>query len=256
MELDWGDGHYETTAAQLETVAEQVMDYAGIEDGMRVLDAGCGTGNAALLAAKRGALVVGVDPSARLLQVASDRASEDRVAAEFVLGDARNLSALPTNFDRVVAVFSIIFAPEPNEVVAQLVRRLGPQGSIVFTSWVPTGPVHQAARLLFPASAASPSPWSSREGIEALWQGQGTLEIQERQHVFQAASAEEWFADVETNHPAWRAAKAFHGPQWSTVRKDCIAVLHAHDEGDDTFRATSPYLITRVTPSQIEDPMP
>ncbi|MDQ6817834.1 MAG: class I SAM-dependent methyltransferase [Actinomycetota bacterium] len=40
------------------------------ESGEHVVDVGCGTGNASLLAAARGAQVTGVDPSERLIEVA------------------------------------------------------------------------------------------------------------------------------------------------------------------------------------------
>lgn len=48
---DWGLGHYEVTAADVEPVARRVVAMAGPLRGDRVLDIGCGTGNAALLAA-------------------------------------------------------------------------------------------------------------------------------------------------------------------------------------------------------------
>ncbi len=54
-ELNWGDGNYERTARTLEPVAEVVLDAAEIVTGERVLDVACGTGNAALAAAQRGA---------------------------------------------------------------------------------------------------------------------------------------------------------------------------------------------------------
>jgi ubiquinone/menaquinone biosynthesis C-methylase UbiE len=53
--FDWGVGRYEDTAARLEPVARGVVERAAPVAGEHVLDVGCGTGNAALLAAARGA---------------------------------------------------------------------------------------------------------------------------------------------------------------------------------------------------------
>jgi SAM-dependent methyltransferase len=64
--LDWGIGHYEHTAADLLPAARRLVEVAGVEAGERVVDVGCGTGSAALVAAARGAAVLGVDPATRL----------------------------------------------------------------------------------------------------------------------------------------------------------------------------------------------
>jgi len=61
--LDWSIGNYEHTADQLMPAARLVVDRAAPAPGERVVDVGCGTGNAALLAAARGARVTGVDPA-------------------------------------------------------------------------------------------------------------------------------------------------------------------------------------------------
>ena len=53
--LDRGLGHYESTAAQLLPAARAVIDSAAPRPGKRVVDLGCGTGNAALLASARAA---------------------------------------------------------------------------------------------------------------------------------------------------------------------------------------------------------
>ena len=64
--VDWSVGHYEQTAPQLLAAAELLVEEAAPLAGARVVDVGCGTGNAALLAAARGARVTGVDPPFRL----------------------------------------------------------------------------------------------------------------------------------------------------------------------------------------------
>ncbi len=46
MTLDWGDGDYGPTAAALEPAAAVALDALGLRAGERLIDAGCGTGNA------------------------------------------------------------------------------------------------------------------------------------------------------------------------------------------------------------------
>ena len=84
--MDWGAGRYEEIAVGLLPAARLVVDVAGPRPGEHVVDVGCGTGNAALLAAARGAKVTGVDPAARLVDVARDEAAARRLAITFALG--------------------------------------------------------------------------------------------------------------------------------------------------------------------------
>jgi ubiquinone/menaquinone biosynthesis C-methylase UbiE len=68
--MDWGIGEYEHTAVELAPAAQAAIDAAAPREGEHLVDVGCGTGNAALLAAARGVRVTGVDPAPRLLEVA------------------------------------------------------------------------------------------------------------------------------------------------------------------------------------------
>lgn len=80
--------------------------------GMRVLDAGCGTGALALIAAQRGADVVAVDVSGTLVELAANRACEQMAASpsggsiDFRVGDM--LDPALGEFDYVVAMDSLI----------------------------------------------------------------------------------------------------------------------------------------------------
>src|SRR4051794_39954624 len=102
---DWGLGRYEDTAARLEPAARVVVESAAPEAGERLVDVGCGTGNAALLAAERGARVTGVDPAARLLDVARERAAARGLTATFARGDAAALPLGDGEADVVLSVF-------------------------------------------------------------------------------------------------------------------------------------------------------
>jgi cyclopropane fatty-acyl-phospholipid synthase-like methyltransferase len=68
----------------------------------RVLDAGCGTGEHALLAAARGADAVGADISPRAVGRAREKAAERGLAARFEVADVLDLGPLGLTFDTVI----------------------------------------------------------------------------------------------------------------------------------------------------------
>jgi cyclopropane fatty-acyl-phospholipid synthase-like methyltransferase len=68
----------------------------------RVLDAGCGTGEHALLAASLGLDALGFDVSERAIELARQKAKERSVAARFLVADARALSDLDGPYDTVL----------------------------------------------------------------------------------------------------------------------------------------------------------
>jgi SAM-dependent methyltransferase len=70
----------------------------------RVLDAGCGTGEHALLAAARGADAVGIDISPRAIAYARGKAARRGVPARFEVADVLNLEHLDMTFDTVMDV--------------------------------------------------------------------------------------------------------------------------------------------------------
>src|SRR5215469_15898662 len=68
----------------------------------RVLDAGCGTGEHALMAAALGLEATGLDVAAAALAIARTKARDRRLDARFVQLDALMLSSLGERFDTVL----------------------------------------------------------------------------------------------------------------------------------------------------------
>ena len=100
--------------------------------GLRVLDAGCGTGTLATEAAQRGAEVVAVDLSATLIACAQERAAEvGGPQPSFHAGDM--LGEEFGEFDHIVAMDSLIHYDAP-DIVAALARAASRcRRSMVFT---------------------------------------------------------------------------------------------------------------------------
>ncbi len=93
--------------------------------GMRLLDAGCGTGALALEAAARGAEVVAIDLSPQLVTLAAERASAMPHARNITFRSGDMLDTALGRFDYVVCMDSIIHysAPDAIAAIGQLAQR-------------------------------------------------------------------------------------------------------------------------------------
>ena len=89
----------------------------------RLLDLGCGVGHSFSLLAPRE--TVGVDIDAGALE------GQDR---ETVVADMRSIPFADGSFDSVLSVHSVEHVPDPERVVAEVSRVLGPDGIAVFVT--------------------------------------------------------------------------------------------------------------------------
>lgn len=172
--------------------------------GLRLLDAGCGTGALAVEAAQRGAEVVAIDLSPTLVQLARERHSQAPASGQagnihFSSGDM--LDEGLGQFDHVVAMDSLIHYDTADIVAAldRLSRRT--RGSLLFT-FAPRTPLlavmHRMGRL-FPRSERSPAltPVSQdylRVGLQARIAQGGWREGRSRRVAsgFYTSQAWEW----------------------------------------------------------------
>lgn len=251
--MDWGLGRYQRIAQELLPAAASVIEAAGLRRGERVLDVGCGTGNAALLAAERGARVTGVDPAASLLELAVTDAEERGVKATFVTGDATRLPVADASFDAVLSVFGVIFAPDAHAAAAELARVTAADGRIVLTAWLPGGVFAEAMGLRRQAIAAArgpvgppPASWHDREWVTRLLGPLGfAVDVQERTLAFGGASARDFAEGEFADHPMWVGSRNLLEPRgdWPALRDRAVERFEAANEDPDGFRVTSRYAL-------------
>ncbi|HTI32396.1 MAG TPA: class I SAM-dependent methyltransferase [Miltoncostaea sp.] len=251
MEVDWGDGDYGRTAAALAPAADALVDVAGIRAGDLVLDVGCGTGNASLAAAARGARVRAVDPSPGLVDLARERATAAGADVEAQVGDAGALPFPDGAFDAVISSFAVIFAPDAEAAVREMVRVARPGGAVALTSWLPGGGIAAAAEVLMSLLPPRPEPrprWEDPAWIVGMLERAGAPggTVVLREIAFTAASPEAWFDEHEAHHPVWRALRREAGADaWRSVRERSVAALAAHHDGGEGYRTTSGYAVIR-----------
>jgi SAM-dependent methyltransferase len=128
--------HADRYDRQLAPVTEALLAAAAIEPAHAVLDVACGSGASALIAARQGRRVLGVDISEPLLAVAAQRAQLaglDNV--EFTVADVQTHDFGDGGFDVAISQFGLMFFDDPVRAFSNLRGSLARDGRIVFVTW-------------------------------------------------------------------------------------------------------------------------
>jgi len=212
----WSAGRYPAMAPNMLPAIARLVNTAGIDPGNRVLDVGCGTGNAALTARRAGANVVGLDLAHGMLELARDNAS---LAAEadisWLTGDAEALPVPDDAFDVVLSNFGHVFAPDSTRAGAELRRVTKPGGRVCFTAWSPNGVVGDLTEVLTDHVAEAPSdPWSHLQWGEPAFVRDQFADVTDCS--FQRRLLEFRYA---TPHHFWREFAEESGPLSPVLRR-------------------------------------
>lgn len=132
-----GWAHFIPFELATSATAANLVTFAGVQAGQRVLDVGCGTGVVAITARRRGAQVTGVDLTPELLKRARENAAVAHVEIEWHEGDVESLPFGDGAFDLVLSQFGHMFAPRPDVATREMLRVLKPGGLIAFSTWPP-----------------------------------------------------------------------------------------------------------------------
>lgn len=137
-------------------MTEKVTEAAGVRDGMRVLDCGCGFGGTIASMHERFSSLdlVGVNVDERQLEVARNLVSpRPGNSVEFVQGNACDLPLEAGSFDRVLAVECIFHFPSRLRFFREASRVLRKGGYLTLTDYVPLAAL---APVLLVAGAGIP----------------------------------------------------------------------------------------------------
>lgn len=252
QQATWSSGDFHELARQVMPVSDDLCRALDPRAGQRVLDVACGSGNAALIAARRYCEVSGIDYVPALIERAKTRAAAEGTRIDFRVADAQALPFEDAAFDVVVSVFGVMFAPDQEKAAAELLRVCRPGGKIGLACWMPEGFGGDFFRTH--AAYAPPPPglkpavrWGTDAGLAELL-GKGASSIQsERRAVHQHYRSIEHVVEVLRTcfGPTIRAFEVTDPQKHSSLRKDIEGVLARHNVSTDgTVRLNCEYLQT------------
>jgi SAM-dependent methyltransferase len=130
------DGFAEAYAAETESnlingyyTRPAILDLAGDVAGRRILDVGCGAGPLFEALRDRGAIVTGVEPSAKMLELARERLGDGAALRQADLNDP--LPFPDDAFDDAIACLVLHYLEDWTAPLAELRRVLVPGGRLI-----------------------------------------------------------------------------------------------------------------------------
>ncbi|HYY23716.1 MAG TPA: class I SAM-dependent methyltransferase [Thermoleophilaceae bacterium] len=131
-----------------------VLDAAGVGEGTRLLDAGCGSGVATAVAHGRGATVAGIDAALPLIEHARERLA----GAEFRVGELEALPYEDSAFDVVTGFNSFQYPADPVRALREARRVTRSGGTVVIVTWGRPEDCEASAYLKALGSLVPPPP--------------------------------------------------------------------------------------------------
>ena len=120
-------------------ILRSIVQEAGIDLGMKVLDVATGTGMVSIEVAKKVGeygMVLGIDFSKPMLKQAVKKAKALRhYNIDFILADAYNLPFPDKHFDVVTSCFTFAFLSNPQKAANEMARVVRPGGRVASVEW-------------------------------------------------------------------------------------------------------------------------
>ncbi len=249
----WGNGPYERITNTIRDIHALALERTDPKPGERVLDAATGTGAVAILAAKRGADVVGQDIAPVLIETARERAAEEGAEVDFQVGDAEDMSFADASFDVVLSTCGIMFAPDHEAIAGELARVTKPGGRLALACWQPNTGMHDIFKMMAPfmpppaPGAGSPFAWGDREHVTELLGDSFELEFEEHDSPLTLPSGEEYWELFSTSYgPTKTTIEGLEPDRREEFHQAWVEFGDARREGDEMVHHRE-YLLTLGT---------
>jgi SAM-dependent methyltransferase len=235
----WPAGDHAAVGARTLLAAELLCESVDLRAGERVLDVACGSGNAALAAARRCCRVVGVDDHPALLELARQRAEAEGLQATFLDGDPGELPFPDGAFEVVLSAAADLLAPDPPCAAGELLRVCRPGGRIGMVAWSPGGYVGElfaaiGRQLPPPAVLDPPVRWGGQERLRELFGPGVAVTAPRRSLLWRFPSAEHQVAFLAGLHgPTARALQALGPDRGGALRAELLEVARRFDVSED-----------------------
>jgi SAM-dependent methyltransferase len=243
LKATWMAGDYDYFSRYMESSAVEFLDSVSIEAGSRLLDVACGSGQLALLAARRGASVTGLDIAGNSILAARGRAQADGLDARFDEGDAEEMPYADASFDVVASIFGAMFAPRPDRVASELLRVCRPGGRIAMANWTREGFVGRMfatfARFIAPPGMPPPVLWGDENVVrQRLGSGASDLQLTRVNYRFDYPFTPDGVVELFRTYygPTTKAFEALGTAEQAALRSDLVELWSAHNVADDPAR--------------------
>jgi ubiquinone/menaquinone biosynthesis C-methylase UbiE len=252
MKATWMAGDYGTFAKYMEPGAQEILKEWQLQPGSSLLDVGCGAGQLAILAARVGVNVTGVDIATNSLEQARAKAKKEGFNVQFDEGDAEALPYSDASFDTVASLVGAMFAPRPERVATELMRVTRPGGRIMMVNWTPSsfvGHMFNAVGKHIPPPQGVPSTmlWGDEATVQERFKGGiKDLKLSKRfyplwSYPFAVPEVVEFFR--QNYGPTQRAFAALEPEKQAMLRRDLEEVLSVYNRATDgTTKLEGEYL--------------
>jgi len=164
-------------------LAPSFVDFAGVRDGQRILDVGCGTGSLTreLLKLGQAVSVVGIDPADTYVSFAAQAIPDDRV--QFQGASAERLPFADASFDAALSLLVLQDVADQGRMVTEMARVTHVGGVVAGCQWdfqdgIPMfSLLREAVQIVAPGKIELSTNRTSINDLAQLWSRSGLSKI-------------------------------------------------------------------------------
>ncbi len=217
-----------------------LLNAAEVRSGCKLVDLGCGPGHLSSEALRRGAEVVGVDFSEKMLDLARYNAAD----AEMRFGDAASLPVDRRWADAVIANFVLHLLPDPIAAILDSTRIMASGGTFAATVWRPHeenpaiglfyAAMKQCGLEVPDATQAGPPLWDRDHFTRALARARlDSTEVRNVEWIMRVRPDEWWAAMVRGGPVTGAILTSLDQPTHDKVRSAFLTLMARLPKEDD-----------------------